>query len=118
VGRLKRRSEKEGITNLEVRVADVYDLPFADGAFDLIYMITVIGEIPEPVRAMREFRRVLVPGGKLALTERILDPDYPLTKTLIGWAEQAGFGFVKRTGNLIRYTLFFEKPDMSGPECG
>ncbi len=118
VERLKRRAQKEGITNLEVHLADVHALPFDDGAFDLVYMITVIGEIPDPVRAMREFHRVLVPGGRLALTERILDPDYPLTKTLIAWAGEAGFGFVKRTGNLIRYTLFFEKPDRSGPECG
>ncbi len=118
VERLKRRIEKAGITNLEARVADVHALPFDDGAFDLVYMITVIGEIPDPVRAMKEFHRVLVPGGWLALTERIIDPDYPLTKTLIGWAGEAGFGFVKRIGNFIRYTLIFEKPDTSGPECG
>ena len=40
-------------------------------------MITVIGEIPVPERALREFYRVLNPGGTLAFSEVLMDPDYP-----------------------------------------
>ncbi len=81
IERVRQRAEVEGITNLEARVANVYELPFEDGAFDVIYMITVIGEIPEPERAMREFYRVLAPGGTLAFSEVLMDPDYPRART-------------------------------------
>lgn len=109
IERVQRRAQAEGITNLEARVADVYALPFEAGFFDAVYMITVIGEIPEPVRAMREFYRVLTPSGRLAFSELLFDPDYPLAQTLIRQAAQAGFRVKLKTGNSFSYTLVFEK---------
>jgi len=47
IERIRRRIRAEGIANVDARVADVYDLPFADGEFDLAYLIAVIGEIPD-----------------------------------------------------------------------
>ena len=46
IERVRRRAEAEGIGNIEARVANVYDLPFEDGTFDVVYMIAVIGDIP------------------------------------------------------------------------
>lgn len=109
IERVTRRAESEGITNLEARVANVYDLPFNDGSFDAICMITVISEIPEPERAMREFYRVLSPKGTLAFSELLLDPDYPLAKTLINQAGRAGFRVKEKLGNFFSYTLVLEK---------
>jgi ubiquinone/menaquinone biosynthesis C-methylase UbiE len=109
IDRVRRRAEEEAITNVEARVADVYDLPFDAGTFDVVYMITVIGEIPEPDRAMREFHRVLKPSGTLAFSELLLDPDYPLASTLIRLASQAAFRLKERVGNFFYYTLLFEK---------
>ncbi|MCJ7716286.1 MAG: class I SAM-dependent methyltransferase, partial [Anaerolineales bacterium] len=80
--------------------------------FDLIYMIAVIGEIPTPERAMKEFHRVLKPGGSLGFSEILMDPDYPLPKTLINLAEPAGFQLKNRTGNFFSYTLVFDKRDV------
>jgi ubiquinone/menaquinone biosynthesis C-methylase UbiE len=109
IERVRRRAGAEGVTNVEARLADVYDLPFDDGTFDLAYMIAVIGEIPEPDRAMREFHRVLKPSGTLAFSELLLDPDYPLPGTLIRLASGAGFRLRDRIGNFFYYTLIFEK---------
>jgi ubiquinone/menaquinone biosynthesis C-methylase UbiE len=111
VERLRRRAEREGMTNLEARLADVHALPFADGRFDLVYMITVVGEIPEPVAALREFRRVLRAGGRLVCAEFFPDPDYPPAKTLRGWGEEAGFSFEKKRTGLLTYAMSFTKPD-------
>jgi ubiquinone/menaquinone biosynthesis C-methylase UbiE len=105
----QQRAQVEGITNLEAKVADVYTLPFEDGMFDAIYMITVIGEIPEPERAMKEFYRVLSPSGTLAFSEFLIDPDYPLAQTLIRKAGNANFRLKKKLGNFFSYTLVFEK---------
>ena len=109
IERVRQRAQAEGITNLETQMADVYNLPFEDGIFDAIYMITVISEIPEPQRAMREFYRVLAPSGTLAFSELLTDPDYPLAHTLIRKATAANFHLKRNLGNLFAYTLVFEK---------
>jgi ubiquinone/menaquinone biosynthesis C-methylase UbiE len=110
IERVRARAEAEGVTNVDARVADVYDLPFDEGSFDAAYMIVVIGEIPDPDRAMREFSRVLKPGGTLAFSELLMDPDYPRASTLIRKASAAGFRLREKVGNWFYYTLVFEKP--------
>jgi ubiquinone/menaquinone biosynthesis C-methylase UbiE len=109
IERVQQRAQAEGITNLEAKTADVHNLPFDDGAFDAVYMITVIGEIPEPERAMKEFSRVLSPSGVLAFSEFLTDPDYPRAQTLVRQAGTAGFRLRERVGGFFAYTLVFEK---------
>jgi ubiquinone/menaquinone biosynthesis C-methylase UbiE len=109
IERVKQRALLEGVTNVIARVASVYDLPFEDSSFDALYMITVISEIPEPLRAIREFQRVLKPGGTLAFSEVLLDPDYPRQQTLERLATSGGFRLKQRRGNFFAYTLVFEK---------
>jgi ubiquinone/menaquinone biosynthesis C-methylase UbiE len=109
IERVERKAQAAGVTNVEARVADVYDLPFENASFDVVYMIAVIGEIPDPNRAMREFYRVLTPAGTLVFSELLLDPDYPLASTLIRMASSAGFRLRDRIGNAFYYTLILEK---------
>jgi ubiquinone/menaquinone biosynthesis C-methylase UbiE len=109
IERVEARVRREGLTNIEARVANVYDLPFDDDTFDVVYMIAVIGEIPDPVKAMVEFYRVLSPTGTLVFSEILLDPDYPRAQTLARLATSAGFHLRERLGNFFYYTLIFEK---------
>jgi ubiquinone/menaquinone biosynthesis C-methylase UbiE len=109
IERVLQRAHAEGVTNLDAKVADVYNLPFEDSMFDAICMITVISEIPEPERAMREFHCLLSPSGTLAFSELLTDPDYPLAQTLVRKASQANFRLKKKLGNFFSYTLVFEK---------
>ena len=44
------------------------DLPFADGSFDAVVGNNVIQHIGEPGRAACELKRVLAPGGRIALS--------------------------------------------------
>ena len=53
---------------LDLRQADVHELPFADASFDAVVGNFLILHLGRPERAMAEFVRVLGPGGKLALT--------------------------------------------------
>jgi ubiquinone/menaquinone biosynthesis C-methylase UbiE len=58
-----------GITNAEVRVADAERLSeFVDGAFDRVTCAFAIFFLPAPESALREFRRVLRPGGTVAVS--------------------------------------------------
>jgi ubiquinone/menaquinone biosynthesis C-methylase UbiE len=50
---------------VEVRVADVATLPFADGDFDLVVSFTGLHCFPEPHGAVTEMVRVLRAGGVL-----------------------------------------------------
>ena len=109
IERVTRRAKDEGIENIEARVANVYDLPFEDEMFDVVYMIAVIGEIPEPLRAMQEFYRVLTPSGTLVLSELVVDPDYPLASTIVRMAASTGFRLKEKIGTFFYYTLKFEK---------
>jgi len=51
---------------VEPRVADVGDLPFEDGWFDLVVSFTGLHCFPDPARAVVEMVRVLRPGGVLS----------------------------------------------------
>lgn len=48
--------------------SDAEHLPFRDNAFDAIFMIEVLDHLYEPVKAIREVRRVLKPGGRLIVS--------------------------------------------------
>jgi ubiquinone/menaquinone biosynthesis C-methylase UbiE len=109
IDRVNQRIQDENIRNIDARVADVFDLPFEDGVFDLVYMIAVIGEIPTPERALEEFRRVLKPGGIMAFSELLMDPDYPRAQRLERLAAAAGFSPHSQSGNFFSYSLTFKK---------
>jgi ubiquinone/menaquinone biosynthesis C-methylase UbiE len=101
------RVKAEGVENVEVRLASGWDLPYADGTFDLALLVTALGKIPDKGRLMRELRRVLKKDGRLSVTEAFADPDYLLMAEVVNWANMAGFELVEQHGNAILYTLNF-----------
>lgn len=107
------RAENQDITNIELKQAGADELPFADESFDLVYMVTVLQEIPDRGKALQEIKRVLKPGGILAVTEFLPDPDYPLSSTTMKQGQDAGFILEENSGNLWNYTVRFRKPPQS-----
>ena len=102
--------ENRDIANIELRQASAYDLPFEDESIDLVYLVTVLMEIPDRGKAIREIKRVLKAGGILAVTEFLPDPDYPLSSTVIKLCQREGFTLEDKQGNLWNYTVRFTKP--------
>lgn len=103
------KKENQDINNIKVKLADAYNLPFEDGTLDLVYMVTALPEIADKVTALREVRRVLKPGGILAVTEFLVDPDYPQRSTTIKICQHQGFVLEDSRGNLWNYTVRFKK---------
>jgi len=73
---LTRRAAGTGATNIAARQGHAQMLPYADRTFDAAYLVTVLGEIPDELAALRELRRVLKREGRLVLGEFFLDPDF------------------------------------------
>jgi ubiquinone/menaquinone biosynthesis C-methylase UbiE len=105
-----RRRENRGLGNVVPVRAGAVDLPFADRSFDAAFMVTVLQEIPDRSRALEEVRRVLRPGGTLAVTEFLPDPDYPLRSTTVALCAQAGFSPDTVEGSFWNYTARFTTP--------
>lgn len=80
------------------------------GSFDLIYLVTVLGEIPCLAQTFNLLYRSLVLGGKLSITETLPDPCYIRAKTARTVAEAAGFRWLATRHGLASYTIEFQKP--------
>lgn len=102
--------ENKDIKNIKIVNADACALPFSDNFFDLVFMVTVLQEIPDKNKALQEVKRVLKTNGILAVTELLPDPDYSLKSTTIKMGEKAGFTLDKALGNFWNYTVRFKKP--------
>ena len=57
-----------GINNVDLRVMDAEQLDFPDARFDVLTAAFALFFLPDPARAAAEFRRVLRPGGVLAVS--------------------------------------------------
>jgi len=69
LGEARRRVQHEGRADpLHLAAADAIALPFPDACFDVLLASQVIEHVPDDVRALREMRRVLRPGGRLVIS--------------------------------------------------
>jgi ubiquinone/menaquinone biosynthesis C-methylase UbiE len=66
LGIAARVVQQEGLTNITTRVMDAEQLDLEDNAFDAVICRLALMLIPNLQPALREIRRVLKPGGKLA----------------------------------------------------
>ncbi len=66
-------SGKRGLSNTQFQVIDVLrGLPFEDARFDVVHTHAVLHHLPDPLGVLREMKRVLRPGGMLAVSEPII----------------------------------------------
>jgi SAM-dependent methyltransferase len=59
--------ERARAKGLDTAVADATALAFEDASFDAVTMISMIHHVTDPAAALAEAKRVLRPGGRLAL---------------------------------------------------
>jgi ubiquinone/menaquinone biosynthesis C-methylase UbiE len=126
-----------GIENVTFRQGDIFDLPFEGDSFDIVFSQTVLYHIPDRERALAEMKRVLRPGGLIALRDAInasiiVWPDDPLIQELarvvrLGAQRTGGDPDIGRELGTLLYaagfedvfvTLGFEQPDEPGERSG
>jgi phosphatidylethanolamine/phosphatidyl-N-methylethanolamine N-methyltransferase len=91
--RARTRAARLG-REVDLRWADVEDLPFDDASFDTVTATCVFCSVGDPVRGLQEVRRVVKPGGEVRLLEhvrprnpmlgRVFDWLTPVTRALMG----------------------------------
>lgn len=99
IAMLHERLRAAGVRNVEILQGDGRLMPLPDGRFDLVFLVDVVGEMPDKPAFFRECARMLKPGGTLAVTEQIIDPDYHLPNTIRMFAADAGLREEVRVGS-------------------
>ncbi|WP_169237500.1 class I SAM-dependent methyltransferase [Candidatus Roseilinea sp. NK_OTU-006] len=105
VAALRRRLCRAGLDNVVVHVAPATRLPFEAHTFDAVLMISVLPMLHDRSAALSEARRVLKPDGVLIVGEEWIEPEYVGWRTVMRWAESAGFTLRAHTSNPLCYTL-------------
>lgn len=66
----RKKVEQRGLSErIRLLQADAMELPFPDGSFDAAGIAFGIRNIPDRLAALREMRRILVPGGRVYVLE-------------------------------------------------
>jgi ubiquinone/menaquinone biosynthesis C-methylase UbiE len=82
----RRLATRRGLTNVLFQRGDVERLPFPDASFDLVTSRYSAHHYPHPSAALREFRRVLRPGGAVLLVD-VVAPEAPASDTFLNTIE-------------------------------
>ncbi len=65
VERAQKLAAEQGVTNVQFKTGNVYELPFADGTFDACFSNALLDHLSDPIAALREMRRILKADGIL-----------------------------------------------------
>lgn len=129
VAQAEQLRAEQGIDGVTFAVGDAYDLDLPDASVDVVHAHQVLQHLTDPVGALREWRRVLRPGGVLAardsdygaffwapadpLLDRWLELYHQITarneaeadagRFLFTWARAAGFDDVAVTSSTWTY---------------
>ena len=78
--------------------ADVADLPFEDAGFDMIISRYVVWTLPDPVKVLIEWQRLLKPGGRIGIIDGNWYYHYYRSRIRRCWAHVSNFTYKVRSG--------------------
>lgn len=109
IERLKARAAQVGALNLTAILGDATQPNVPPESFDIVFLCTVLGEIPDREAALRQCHAALKLGGTLSITEIFPDPHYQSRATVRRLAESTGFRLQAMHGPWYFFTANFVK---------
>ncbi len=65
----QKKVQDEGLRNVTLEAADIYNLPYPDGFFDGVFVCFLLEHLHDPVRALLGLKRVLKDDGGIVVIE-------------------------------------------------
>ena len=89
------RLQRAGVSNVSYTQATAAALPFQLRTFDVVFLVAVLGEVPDPNASMSSIAAVLRPEGLLVVAELPGDPDALTEAQLRGLTQDTGLEFLE-----------------------
>jgi SAM-dependent methyltransferase len=87
LARARAAARREGFSQVEFRAGRLEALPVEDASVDAVTSNCVINLVPDKPAVFREIARVLRPGGRMVVSDIVLDRPLPapLARDLLAW---------------------------------
>jgi ubiquinone/menaquinone biosynthesis C-methylase UbiE len=109
LNRVREKIEAADLQNVRCLQAALGTGKLPQAYFDQAVLVTVLGEIPDQLTALREIHAALKPEGILSITEVIFDPHFERRETVLRLAQAAGFKEKYFFGRQLAYTMHLGK---------
>ncbi len=83
LAKARERAAREDLTNVRLMEMDAANMDFADESFDIVYAPYLISVVPDPVRVVKEMRRVCKKGGRIIVLNHFRSPN-----PILSWVER------------------------------
>jgi len=125
----RSRVHQSGISNCTVRNGELGKLPFDDHSFDVVVLDEVLGAVTDRMVGLREANRVLRPGGRLIIADRLQPVARQLTTSngalienqLMAELSELGYRVVTRNwlpGRALEYALLLAVREADSERTG
>ena len=104
----RARVESAGFASrVDFHHCGAYRLPLERHSVDVAVAIGALSEMPQPLSALEELRRVLKPSGRLAVSEEMPHIGYVPQQTVRRWLGEVGFRYGGMQGTPFCYSLLY-----------
>ncbi len=105
----QKRLNRRKIVNVEYHLCNGKTFDFKNNFFDVIFLVTVLGEVENKDAYIKEFYRMLKRDGIVSISELAGDPDKMSIEELVALFEKHNFSIADQYGNKKNYTINFRR---------